>query len=75
MQTGAAKVRVDRIINLCMVTLLVCVSAEYRARREKILQNWRVALLAKACKWRVKRGFESSTSLDSGRPRSWAQRC
>jgi len=67
LQTGAAKVRVDRIFNLYKVTFLDCVSAEYRARRKKMLQNWRVALLAKACRWRVKRGFESST-------RPWAQR-
>ena len=39
MQIRAAKVRVDRIINLYKVTLLDCVSAEYRARRKKMLHN------------------------------------
>jgi hypothetical protein len=45
LQRGAAKVRLNRIINLYMVTLLDIVSAEYRARREKMLQKRRVALL------------------------------
>ena len=33
LQTGVAKVRTDRIINLYMVTLFDCVSAEYRTMR------------------------------------------
>ena len=33
LQTWATLVRVDRIRVLCRVTLLACVSAEYRARR------------------------------------------
>ena len=67
--------RMNRIINLYMVTLLVCVSAEYRARREKMLQNWRVAFLMTVCRCRVMRGFESAISLDSEWPRPRAQRC
>jgi hypothetical protein len=50
LQAGAAKERMDRIINLYMVTLLDCLGAEYRARRGKILQNRRVALLATVCR-------------------------
>ena len=61
LQKREGKVRVDIIINLNMVTLLVCVSAEYRARRAKMLQNWNVALLATVCRCRVKRGFECNT--------------
>jgi hypothetical protein len=46
LQTGAAKVRMDGIINLYMVTLLDCVSAECRAwsgryYRIGVWLNWR----------------------------------
>jgi len=50
----------NRIISLYMVTLLDCMIAEYRARREKKLQNIPVSLLSAVCRCRVKRGFESS---------------
>ena len=60
MQTGAAKLRIDRITNLYMVTLLDCVSAEGEVGR--MLQNWHVALLATVFKCRVKRGFDYSTA-------------
>ena len=51
----------DGISNLYRVNLLDCASAGSRARREKILLNTPVALLATVCRWRVKRSFESST--------------
>ena len=41
--------------------LLDCVWAESRARREKMIQNTPVALLATVCRCLMNRSFESST--------------
>lgn len=51
----------NRISGLYRVNLLDCVRAESRARREKMIQNTPVALLATVCRCRVNRSFESST--------------
>jgi len=52
----------DRISDLWTVNLSDCVRAESRARREKMIQNRPMALLATVCRCHVNKSFESSTN-------------
>ena len=60
LQTWVTYVRMDRISNLYMDTLLDCVSAESQVKRGKMLQNMPVALLATVCRRQEKRSLECS---------------